>query len=372
MFKKIGFILTGLTVNVWAAAGFDAESQTFSKRSTLETWVAAKSLADAEKMCKVQFYVAGELPENPVSRTFVQQIPPNEGDDRYFGKSYWALEAIQLQFLQFVHETSKTKKPIVLEIAAGLGLVSWKIPLAFEDAGTVYTNELSSKMFEPFHSVLQRRLAPEEREMIQTIPGDCFDILSSHPELAGKVDAIYVQNLEHFFNPEQHQKFIRLLQTLLTGSGRAFLSAHTLLPDRATKGNPIYDLYLKQKNAGVMYPGFMQYTYEGFAFAESPFTVIGEDKILEATRPDDSTPCHTKTLSSIEFPPMQTPVGLKKIQQLKQIVIGHFLTPTIYKNAIAPHEHLESIDGFFMDNYGHRQEKFGEGSCFAAAIIRKK
>ncbi len=114
-----------------------------------------------------------------------------------------------------------------MEIAAAIGLVTWKIPLAFEQTGKVYANELSSKVEKTFDQVLNRRLEQELQGVVHKIPGDCFNIPQNHPGLLGKVDAIFVQNLEHFFNPIQHQEFLNLLEKLLTDSGRAFLTAHT-------------------------------------------------------------------------------------------------------------------------------------------------
>ncbi len=115
----------------------------------------------------------------------------------------------------------------------------------------------------------------------------------------------------------------------------------------------------------------MQYIYEGCMLGESPFTQIGQDKIIEATRPSDSTPCSTETLTKKDMGLTITPYGAKKVDMFKQIVTGQFFTPSIYKNAVASHKGLKLIDSYFMDSQGHRHDKFCSGNLFACAIVEK-
>lgn len=74
----------------------------------------------------------------------------------------------------------------------------------------------------------------ELKEKTVIIPGDCFSILDKHPELKGNVDALYVQNLEHFFNPHMHQQFISLWKNfLLRAAGRFYRQT----PSRSAAGS---------------------------------------------------------------------------------------------------------------------------------------
>ena len=71
-------------------------------------------------------------------------------------------------------------------------------------------NEFAIQEYIP--TILKNRLSVEDNpNKIDYDLGDCFDILTRRPELKGKVNAIMVQNVEHFFNPEQHQQFLMLL-----------------------------------------------------------------------------------------------------------------------------------------------------------------
>ena len=157
MLKKISFILAMMTASLSAmdTDQFNPEKAPFSQMATLRTWVSRQYQSDDIKMKEIQRNVGMETPENPFSLNFVKSVYNNRGDERYFGKNFYALESMQLPFLQFVHDISQNKEPIVLEIAAAWGLVTWKIPYAFEKGGIVYTNELSSFMLENYFSVIQ-------------------------------------------------------------------------------------------------------------------------------------------------------------------------------------------------------------------------
>lgn len=204
MLKKISFIALSMITSLFAMETdwFNPEEAYFSKIETLRTWVSSKHQSD-DKMKQIQRNVAMQVPENPFSYNFLIPIRNNKEDTRYFGKTFYTLKSVELPFLQFVHEISKNKNPVVLEIAASHGLVTWKIPYTFEKGGTVYANELSSIILNnEFDALMSVRLNDDNlSQMVHKIPGDCFNIPSEHPKLIGQVDAIFVQNLEHFFNP---------------------------------------------------------------------------------------------------------------------------------------------------------------------------
>lgn len=373
MLKKISFIAVAMTTSLLAMETdqFNPEQADFSKMETLRTWVSSKYQSNNEKMKEIQRNVAMEVPENTFSYNFVRPIRNNDGDTRYFGKTFHTLKSVQLPFLQFVHEISKNKNPVVLEIAASYGLVTWKIPYTFENGGTVYANELSSIMLnDEFDSVMNARLNGDNlSQIVHKIPGDCFNISSEHPELIGQVDAIFVQNLEHFFNPVQHQDFLKLLDTLLVESGRAFLASHTMQPGTAKRGNPIYELYINKKTSD-MYPGFMRCI--GVCQALKSGALAGEVVVSEATRPNDSTICSTRTLGVLDSKIINTQHGLQEVKTIKQEVISQFFTPSIYKSSIVPHKSLKMIDSFFMDQIGSKYEKFNDNLIsHAVAIIEK-
>ena len=220
-----------------------------------------------------------------------------------------------------------------------------------------------------FQTMVENRLPPPLRNMLHKIPGDCLEIPNKYPDLVGKIDAIYVQNLEHFFNPIQHQDFLRLLSILLTQNGRAFLVSHTLDPQVAIPSNPVFSLYKEHKEKEI-YPGFMKVT--GSSYSLKSGISIGSLDVAEATRPEQSTSCSTTTISCQDAE--ITFNGKKEMGKfLTQVVISNFYTPTIYKNAISTHKSLTMVATYFMDRHGNKHEKFGDSTSmtFAAAILEK-
>lgn len=380
MYKKIAIIL-GIAIlsmqpsDLYSMEGeqFNPEESIFSQKKTLKTWLAERYQNDPDKLEEIQGNVAMEVPQNPYSFNLIMPVVNNEGDTRYFGKVFHALEAIQLPFLQAAHQLSLNKQPVILEIAAGVGMVSWKIPYALENGGKIYINELSAEMVRLLKLVMEARLDFDVSEILTIVPGDCFDLVTKCPELKEAVDLIYVQQLEHFFNPTQHQEFITLISSLLAPGGRAFLSAQTVDSHHIKEGHPVYELYAKEKAAGSTYPGFM--TQEGDLITDlltgAQLTGV---QITRACRPDDTQHCSTKTLSfgakkivNVEG------LGDREVRALSQLVTSNFYTPTIYKNAIAFHSTLTIVDNYFMNQQGKRYEKFNEDyMIFAAVIIEKK
>ena len=66
-------------------------------------------------------------------------------------------------------------------------------------------------------------------------------------------------------------------------------------------------------------------------------------------------------------------MGMRSARFGHQQVTSNSFTPTIYKNAITPHETLTVVDSFFMDMKGERFEKFSEAPMhFASVIVEKK
>lgn len=366
MFIKVILLVIGMTAYTYSTDQFDPEKAEFSKMNTLKTWVASSYTNDEDQMRKLQRNVAMMVPENNYSINFVRVVPQNPNEMGKFGKTFQTLAGAELPFLQFVHETSKTKAPVVLEIAAARGLVTWKIPYCFETTGTVYASELSSVVLDKdFKMMMRARLNESQQALIHTLPGNCLEIAEKEPSLIGSVDAIYVQNLEHFFNPIQHQKFLTLLSTLLAPNGRAFLISHTLETQLATSGNPVFELYKTHKDQEI-YPGFMKVL--GISHTLLTGHLIGEYKILKAERPVESTLCEKVTLED-------TIVSINGMEahKTKEDVTSNFYTPTIYKNSIRAHPSLSMIDTYFLSGKGVKYTKFSESPLIthAMAILEK-
>lgn len=413
LLKKILFCLCLVRMSQ-IALGVGPEQVEFSRMETLKTWVRSDIFCSAD-IQKIQGHVFATVPQNPDSIKFIERVD----DVSYEGKALESREligiekamftkhrghvfptqaAIELPFLQRVHSVSLVKKAITLEMAAASGLVSWKVPYAFErNNGEHYANELSSKMLKNLDTTLNERISdPRLRDSIVIVPGSCFSILNQHPELRESVDAIYVQYLEHFFNPFEHALFLELLADLLAPGGCAYLCALSFsFGTDAT--HPLYKLYQEQKEKGeVIYRGFMQWdttfqgtepSYENSIISNvihpADDTVVGLKDWID----QEETSIKLKDLYALSggnfnpnlqgiaerFASKNAEMVVKlPLPKLRQRIVTNYFSPSIYRDAIEQHPRLAVVDSFFLDRNGMRKDKWGEGIVGAAVIVRKK
>jgi len=348
---------------------FDPESTEFSQRKTLSTWVNSNIYRNELFIDHVQKFVGNTVPENPLSTKLAVSITNDDGITQYFGKMFPTIVAIELPFLQYVHEVSKHKKPTTLEVAAGAGYVSWKVPYAFENGGTHYANELSSKMLGRFDQIIDLGVLGSDiqgkplKSYIQKIQGSCFDILNSHPELKEKIDVIYGQNVEHFFNPEQHSAYLELIADLLAPGGQAFLCAHSF--QFGTDGDhPLRNLFLQSKKDNKMYPGFAQFRVSFKQLVGSQAQIADNtNEFTDVFRPEDNAIVDIKTIKSEEK---------DGIMFVTQEAIANYFSPEIYRKVLKSHSRLEVVDAFYIDKNGVRKDKWGANISHAAVIVKKK
>lgn len=396
LLKKITLILSLVCIlcfmqitNV-SAGKFDPETTGFSKLDTIKTWLRTDILKEEKKVEVIQRIIASIVPQNQNTHGFFKQVE-NDKEIRYFDEIFPTIAAIELPFLQFVHDISRQKSPVTMEIAAATGFVSWKVPLAFETDGMHYANELSPVMNEEFDENIKLFTKGNGTDSkgndlslsIIKLPGSCFEILHRNPELKNKVDAVYVQNLEHFLNPIQHQQFINLIANLLAPGGQAFLCAPSFAFDG--EDHPLYKLYQEQKKNKELYSGFAQFNVEFTTYAgtEIQSRDMGVKKIISnAMSPKDDAvmepinlednPIGSWIISKKNMGLGEYEVTEYEMRRVKRYMIGDFFSPEIYRNAVALHPSLEVIDAFFIDGNGIRKKAWDKTVLYAAAIIRKK
>lgn len=346
MFKKIALILYSIATCAISMEAPVKKVDAFSDEISINRWLAQKH---NHKIQFIQDCLYLEDPKNPDFLKSVTIIDNNDGDDRGFGRTFYALKDAQLLFLEHVHQISMTTNPRTLELAAGNANVTWKIPYALENDGEVYVNELSKKMVRKIESCLKDKLDETLLGKFKILQGDCFDILKNSPELAGTFHVIYCQNLEHFFNPIQHQAFLTLITQLLAPGGKAFLISDTINVVSVRNKAPDFILYEKQKKTDDMYPLFTT--------CVARINSNGMPEVSKAYRPVDGKM-----------------VGAILLDYGYMEVTGNYLTPSIYKKAIEPHSDLEHEDSFFMDYTGNRFNTYDEKQNIksAVAIIKKK
>lgn len=223
---------------------------------------------------------------------------------------------------------------------------------------------------ELFDIVAKNRFGDEELKTIKKIPGDCFEILEKNPDLKGRVDVILVKNLEHFFNPIQHQLFLKLIADLLAPGGKAFLLSHSISPYPAE--HPLMKAFLLGRKNNTIYPGFLKCE---FTFNQSmECQGIMDKKISKVEAPKEEEACYTKTLNKKSLGKFfHSEIGKpSEIFEVTQEVIAIHFDPLTYKNALSKHKSLQLDASFFIDREGYKQEKFSKNSDSCGAIITKK
>lgn len=152
-----------------------------------------------------------------IARTVYESTQRKISQNKY-GTSFPMNPEILAYALQLAkHET-------VLEIAGATGENS--AVLAFSEAERVYLNDISQKEITEFEEI-RRSLPKDVRQKLESIPGDCFDLLKVKPELTKKVGLILCRNLIHFFNNEQQAKFFALLKAIMKPGARAIFTLNS-------------------------------------------------------------------------------------------------------------------------------------------------
>lgn len=123
------------------------------------------------------------------------------------------------------------KGETVLEIAGAAGGNS--AVLAFSEAERVYVNDILPQEIQELEAY-RKNLPPEVAKKLESIQGDCFNLLKLKPELANKVGLVLCRNLFHFFTDKQQTEFFALLKQILKPGGRAIFTVNSVYsPDRA-------------------------------------------------------------------------------------------------------------------------------------------
>jgi len=348
------------------ANDFNPESSDFSKMDTLKTWIAYKYHGN-DIMKQVQRQISLAVRENPFSMNFTS-FTSTVGDKSY-GKMLPTLPDIELPFLRFVNKLSKTKKPVTLEIGAGIMLVSWKVPFAYdENMGTHYANELNPELANMGKDLIKKYTSNTDlSNTIKILEGDCFSVLK---DLQGKCDAIYVANVEHFFNPKQHEQFLKLIESLLAPGGKAFLCANSFAFGTDIN-NPLFKLYSLRKGQKDLYPGFAKYKVNLSQIKN--LGVIFNANIADGpVRPEDDTPCIKYDISKRNERFQFIKNEFCEVFDVTNEVTANAFSPTIYKNTVGKFTLLNVEETFFVDNMGKKQDKWGANIESAAVIVSKQ
>lgn len=156
--------------------------------------------------------------------------------------------------------------------------------------------------------------------------GAVLSILKRHPTLENTVDSIYVQNVEHFLNPTEHQQFVSIIKRLLKKDGQIFCTAGTIVSGAGSKGNPFFDTYITAKKNLCLYPLFIEYTMLRYHLLKNPLVtskpVISKARLAEHHESYFLNQTEAATIFE----------GKGAIQLHVHTLCNHF-TPRIYRNS---------------------------------------
>jgi SAM-dependent methyltransferase len=166
-----------------------------------------------------------------LAQSFYETKPRGIKDEKY-GAAF-AMTPELLHYAMFL-----AKDETVLEIAGAGGENA--AFLAFSGAKRVYMNDILSGEVQRFKDLCDQ-LPDQVQKKLEPILGNCFDLLQLKPELKGSVGLLLCNNLLHFFNDKEEEKFLELLKLLLKPGGRSIFTVNACYA--ATDGEDIYERY---------------------------------------------------------------------------------------------------------------------------------
>lgn len=385
LFNKSRVLIFQIIFSNLNAAEFNPEQYHFSQKATITEWVHP-SINSPATIDYLQSIIATEMPYPNSAEQYntSYSIQNNPEDTRYFGKTFCIISTPQLHFLKSIHEkvVQKADHPLkVIEFGAAGGAFGVKIGAALGKYDTLYINDLSSpeikKALNRFENIKSNiPLQPT----IHFDVGDGTYFLERNPELINSIDFIYVQNVEHFMNPEQHQLFAKQMLKLLAPNGKIFCVAHTIPASCGVKGNLFFDCYVAQKKKSVIYPMFLQVTKEYWQIVtyKNIAAFLPETKITKAIAAAPNGQCfskgyNTRITKKITHNKNELDCTLIKCESL----MNHF-TPTIYKTAYEKAANdsnikIQKTEGSFLDSTGTSYTDFDNTKdlVFTMAVIQK-
>lgn len=180
-----------------------------------------------------------------------------------YGYSFSGLDPIKQQFLQVIRNFYRTqgRRPIIADIGAGFGSMTWKILAA---GGNVDAFEIQA----PSALVLKERIDATNpilwngeniEDILHVYVGDALNVLSN-PGFAEKYDFIWISQVLHFLTPGQMEYLRTLFQYTLKPNGEVFIETNTFVSFCPIDNYSILETtYQRAKQKGLVYPGFVAF-----------------------------------------------------------------------------------------------------------------
>ena len=297
--------------------------------------------------------------------TIIKNVENNPGDNRSYGNIFPSLPSIQYAYLTHLKNISRIRDITVVNFGDADGRVSLKARLAIGSNGLVIVNDLSALEIKKAKTLFSETLSIlNKKNNAQFDIGSLFNFLKHNPHLKEKVDVCYIQNVEHFMNPLEHQQFVHdIVYPLLKKGGHIFCTAHTIESSVTYKGNPYFELYQLNKKQNIPYPLFAEIILANQYDPQTKLYVLGSTKIISAATPHNDKKCDGTGKS------YQDEEGFWTV--IHHVTHNKF-TPTIYKNTFG--NNFECIESFFMDHRGKAFKNYSESNnmLFATYIGQKK
>ncbi len=155
----------------------------------------------------------------------VYESTPRRISQQQYGSAF----PINPELLAYAMQLARNET--VLEIAGATGENS--AALAFSGAERVYLNDIGEEEVQNFEQIREAltKAIPSVGKKLESIHGDCFDLLKLKPELANKVGLVLCRNLIHFFNDKKQAEFFALLKKMLKPGGRAIFTVNSVYFD---------------------------------------------------------------------------------------------------------------------------------------------
>lgn len=303
----------------------------------IRTWVP-KEEEKKLPITRIKGLVELETPYSETGLTaFFHEVKNNDGDTRYYGKSYFTLAAIQLPFLQACKKEPYTQEKQVIELGCAEGKVVWKALLA---GAKVYANELSTYEMASLDRVVGGRVSHKQSNLVK-LNMDAFEILQQNPEIKGTFDLLYSQNVLHLFAPAKALDFVKLTYDLLKPGGVAFITTNSI----QFYHYETFAKFLENKEKGYDFPGHMRHIVSIVSNNKKPTSI--DVKLIGNAEENEHSDLEEKITSS---------GSVKTV--IKHAVQNVFDIESLSGLFVGKGFHL--IDAFYMNDKGEKFENLPE------------
>jgi SAM-dependent methyltransferase len=197
-------------------------------------------------------YVMGETKE---------RLLKNEGSETDYGYSFPGVDVLKRACLSEIRsQFVKTgKRPVVADIGAGFGTMTWKLLAAGAQVDAIEIQEPSAKELHRRVSALNPGLWEGSKldQILNVMPGNALKILNDD-SFHQKYDYVWISQVIHFLTPDEVTMLKAILDKILKPGGKVFAFINSIHQfDAIDAGKSISTNFEKAKLDEVFCPGFM-------------------------------------------------------------------------------------------------------------------